>query len=60
MMKVRHNDEEIWLFDVSPDELKFKRGNIIDITWCYEIFMNESEDAQMEFREFVYSVKLAR
>jgi hypothetical protein len=60
MMKVRHNDEEIWLFDASPDELNFKRGNIIDITWCYEIFLSYGEDAQMEFREFVYSVKLAR
>ena len=57
---VRHNGKEISLFDASPDELSFKRGNIIDITWCYETFLSDAEDAQMGFREFVRDVKLVK
>ena len=57
---VRHNEKEIHLFDASPDELTFKRGNIIEITWCHETFLSDSEDAQMVFREFVHDVKLVK
>ena len=57
---VRHNGEEICLFDATPDELNFKRGNIIEITWCHEIFLSYGDDAQMYFREYVHSVKLVR
>ena len=57
---VRHNGEEICLFDVTPDELNFKRGNIIEITWCHETFLSDVEDAQMYFREYVHSVRLVK